>query len=163
MGSDGEVTKRAKLCPQQAKKDTSGEWITIKTVPWPQEVSWPRKKIDPFPMLKILLASGVAASAVALASPAHSAPVYFNPEANVGSNLDTGVGGMDVDLHIGIEGGGAYAQIGPMVKVPDTGEVDYGISGKAGYGFGPGYTELSFVSYDDDTSINLKVGGKFQL
>jgi hypothetical protein len=114
-------------------------------------------------MLKILLASGVAASAVALASPAHSAPVYFNPEANVGSNLDTGVGGMDIDLHLGIESGGAYAQIGPMVKVPDTGEVDYGISGKAGYGFGPGYTELSFVSYDDDTTINLKVGGKFQL
>ena len=114
-------------------------------------------------MLKVLLASGVAASAVALASPAHSAPVYFNPEANVGSNLDTGVGGMDIDLHLGIKSGGAYAQIGPMVKVPDTGEVDYGISGKAGYGFGPGYTELSFVSYDDDTSINLKVGGNFQL
>ena len=114
-------------------------------------------------MLKVLLASGVAASAVALASPAHSAPVFFNPEANVGSNLDTGVGGMDVDLHLGIEGGGAYAQIGPMIKVPDTGEVDYGVSGKAGFGFGSGYTELSFVSYDDDTSINLKVGGKFQL
>ena len=89
--------------------------------------------------------------------------VYFNPEANVGGDLETGVGGMDVDLHIGIEGGGAYAQIGPLVKIPDTGEVDYGVSGKAGYGFGPGYTELSFVSYDDDTSINLKVGGKFQL
>ena len=114
-------------------------------------------------MLKILLASGVAASAVALASPAHSAPVYFNPEANVGSNLDTGVGGMDIDLHLGIESGGAYAQIGPMIKVPDTGEVDYGVSGKAGYSFGPGLTELSFVSYDDDTSINLKVAGKFQL
>ena len=72
-------------------------------------------------MLKVLLASGVAVSAVALASPA-LADVYFNPEANVGGNLDTGVGGMDVDLHIGIEGGGAYAQIGPMVKIPDTGE-----------------------------------------
>ena len=114
-------------------------------------------------MLKALLVSGVAASAVALASPAHSAPVYFNPEANVGSNLDTGVGGMDIDLHLGVESGGAFAQIGPVIKVPDSGEVDYGVSGKAGYGFGPGYTELSFVSYDDDTSINLKVGGKFQL
>ena len=114
-------------------------------------------------MLKVLLASGVAASAVALASPANAAPVYFNPEANVGSNLDTGVGGMDIDLHLGVESGGAYAQIGPMVKVPDTGDVDYGISGKAGYGFGPGHTELSFVSYDDDTTINLKVGGKFSL
>ena len=114
-------------------------------------------------MLKALIASSAVVGSVALACPAHAAPVYFNPEANVGGNLDTGVGGMDVDLHIGIEGGGAYAQVGPMVKIPDTGEVDYGISGKAGYGFGPGYTELSFVSYDDDTSINLKVGGKFQL
>ena len=114
-------------------------------------------------MLKVLLASGVAASAVALASPAHSAPVFFNPEANVGGNLDTGVGGMDVDLHIGIEGGGAYAQIGPLVKIPDTGEVDYGVSGKAGYGFGPGYTELSFATIDSDTTFNLKVGGKFDL
>ena len=114
-------------------------------------------------MLKTLIASGVVGIASVLASPVNAAPVYFNPEANVGSDLDTGVGGMDVDLHIGIEGGGAYAQIGPMVKIPDTGEVDYGVSGKAGYGFGPGYTELSFVSYDDDTSINLKVGGKFQL
>ena len=112
-------------------------------------------------MLKILLASGVAASAVVLASPVHAAPVYFNPEANVGANLDDGVSGMDVDLHIGIEGGGAYAQIGPMIKVPDTGEVDYGISGKAGYGSDFGYTEVSFVSYDDDTNINLKVGRKF--
>ena len=114
-------------------------------------------------MLKTLIVSGVVGIASAMALPVHAAPVYFNPEANVGSNLDTGVGGMDIDLHLGIEGGGAYAQVGPMVKVPDTGEVDYGISGKAGYGFGPGYTELSFVSYDDDTSINLKVGGKFSL
>ena len=115
-------------------------------------------------MIKFFSALSVAASVAALAPMSvTAAPVYFNPEANVGGDLEQGVGGLDLDLHVGIEGGGAYAQIGPMVKVPDTGEVDYGISGKAGYGFGPGYTELSFVSYDDDTSINLKVGGKFQL
>ena len=45
-------------------------------------------------MLKVLLASGVAASAVALASPAH-ADVYLNPEYNVANYLDTGVGGME--------------------------------------------------------------------
>ena len=114
-------------------------------------------------MLKTLIASGVVGIASVLALPAHAVPVYFNPEANVGSNLDTGVGGMDIDLHLGIESGGAYAQIGPMVKVPDTGEVDYGISGKAGYGFGPGYTELSFTNMDSDTTFNLKVGGSFDL
>ncbi len=107
--------------------------------------------------------SGLGGIASVLALPVPAAPVYLNPDANDDGNLDTGVGGMDIDLHLGIEGGGAYAQIGPMVKVPDTGEVDYGISGKAGYGFGPGYTEASFVSYDDDTTINLKVGGKFSL
>jgi hypothetical protein len=114
-------------------------------------------------MIKQLVIGAVASAAALAPLSATAAPVYFNPEANVGGNLDNGVGGMDVDLHLGIEGGGAYAQIGPMIKVPDTGEVDYGVSGKAGYGFGPGYTELSFVSYDDDTSINLKVGGKFSL
>ena len=115
-------------------------------------------------MIKFFSALSVAASVAALAPMSvTAAPVYFNPEANVGSNLDTGVGGMDVDLHIGIEGGGAYAQIGPLVKIPDTGEVDYGVSGKAGYGFGPGYTELSFATIDSDTSFNLKVGGKFDL
>ena len=88
----------------------------------------------------------------------------FNPEANVGATGSNGVGGADVDLHLGIEGNGAYAQIGPMIRVPDTGtDTEVGISGKAGYGFGPGYTELSFATIDSDTSFNLKVGGKFDL
>ena len=51
-----------------------------------------------------------------------------------------------------------------MIRVPDTGtDTEVGISGKAGYGFGPGYTELSFATIDSDTSFNLKVGGKFDL
>ena len=115
-------------------------------------------------MIKAFLVSGaVAIAGAALGSPAIAGP-YFNPEANVGATGANGVGGADVDLHVGIEGNGAYAQIGPMIRVPDTGtETEVGISGKAGYGFGPGYTELSFATIDSDTSFNLKVGGKFDL
>ena len=116
-------------------------------------------------MIKFFSALSVAASVAALAPLSVSAaPVYFNPEANVGASGSDGVGGADLDLHLGIEGNGAYAQIGPMVRIPDSGtDTEVGISGKAGYGFGPGYTELSFATIDSDTSFNLKVGGKFDL
>ncbi len=116
-------------------------------------------------MIKFFSALSVAASVAALAPLSVSAaPVFFNPEANIGATGSDGVGGVDVDLHLGIEGNGAYAQIGPMIRVPDTGtDTEIGISGKAGYGFGPGYTELSFATIDSDTSFNLKVGGKFDL
>ena len=114
-------------------------------------------------MLKALLVSSAVVGSAVLGSPAIAGP-YFNPEANVGATGANGVGGADVDLHVGIEGNGAYAQIGPMVRIPDTGtDTEVGISGKAGYGFGPGYTELSFATIDSDTSFNLKVGGKFDL
>ena len=116
-------------------------------------------------MIKFFSALSVAASVAALAPLSVSAaPVFFNPEANIGATGSNGVGSADVDLHLGIEGNGAYAQIGPMIRVPDTGtETEVGISGKAGYGFGPGYTELSFATIDSDTTFNLKVGGKFDL
>ena len=114
-------------------------------------------------MLKALLVSSAVVGSAVLGSPAIAGP-YFNLEANVGATGANGVGGADVDLHVGIEGNGAYAQIGPMVRVPDSGtETEVGISGKAGYGFGPGYTELSFATIDSDTTFNLKVGGKFDL
>jgi hypothetical protein len=38
-----------------------------------------------------------------------------------------------------------------------------GVSGKAGYSFGAGYSELSFSSIDNDTTWNLKVGKSFDL
>ena len=70
---------------------------------------------------------------------------------------------MDLEgLHIGIEGGWCVRSDRPHGQIPDAGK-RLGVSGKAGYGFGPGYTELSFTNITDDTSINLKVGGKFQL
>nr|BAR27003.1 outer membrane protein A-like protein [uncultured Mediterranean phage uvMED] len=113
-------------------------------------------------MLKTLIASGVVGIASVLALPAHAAPVYFNPEVNVGADKD-GVGSATAEFHLGVKSQGAYAQIGPMLQVPDSGETEVGVSGKAGYGFGPGYTELSFSSMDSDTSVSLKVGGSFDL
>ena len=50
-----------------------------------------------------------------------------------------------------------------MIQVPDTGDTEVGVSGKAGYSFGAGYSELSFSSIDSDTSFNLKVGKSFDL
>jgi len=115
-------------------------------------------------MIKSFVTGAAVIAATALAPLSAIAGPYFNPEANVGATGSNGVGGADVDLHLGIEGNGAYAQIGPMIRVPDTGtDTEVGISGKAGYGFGPGYTELSFATIDSDTSFNLKVGGKFDL
>ena len=108
--------------------------------------------------------TGAAVIAVSALAPlsAISGPLYFNPEANVGAGED-GVTGATVDLHLGAKGEGFFAQIGPMVQVPDTGDTEVGVSGKAGYNFGAGYSELSFASIDSDTSFNLKVGKTFDL
>ena len=102
---------------------------------------------------------GAAAFAVSALAPlsAIAGPLYFNPEANVGAGED-GVTGATVDLHLGAKGEGFFAQIGPMIQVPDTGDTEVGVSGKAGYSFGAGYSELSFSSIDNDTTWNLKVG-----
>lgn len=103
-------------------------------------------------------AIGAAAIAVSALAPLSAvAGPYFNPEANVGAGED-GVTGATVDLHLGAKGEGFFAQIGPMIQVPDTGDTEVGISGKAGYSFGAGYSELSFSSIDNDTTWNLKVG-----
>ena len=114
-------------------------------------------------MIKAFLVSGaVAIAGAALGSPAISGPLYLNPEANVGAG-ENGVTGATVDLHVGAKGEGFFAQIGPMLSVPDTGDTTVGVSGKAGYSFGAGYSELSFTSIDSDTSFNLKVGKYFDL
>jgi hypothetical protein len=108
--------------------------------------------------------TGAAVIAVSALAPlsAIAGPFYFNPEANVGAGED-GVTGATVDLHLGVKNEGFFAQIGPMVQVPDTGDTEVGVSGKAGYSFGAGYSELSFASIDSDTSFNLKVGKTFDL
>mgnify|MGYP006001366333 CR=1 FL=1 len=89
--------------------------------------------------------TGAAAIAVSALAPLSvtAAPVYFNPEVNIGADADNGVGAATAEFHLG--------------------ETEVGVSGKAGYGFGPGYTELSFTNMDSDTTFNLKVGGSFDL
>jgi len=113
--------------------------------------------------------TGAAVIAVSALAPlsAIAGPLYFNPEANVGAG-ENGVTGATVDLHLGAksESGtdeGFFAQIGPMVQIPDTGDTEVGVSGKAGYNFGAGYSELSFASINSDTNFNLKVGKSFDL
>ena len=82
-------------------------------------------------MLKTLLASGVAVSAVALASPAQADGFYINPEYN-GAFSGSDFGGGVLDGHVGFEAGAFYIQGGPSVLMPDGGDVETGFSAKTG-------------------------------
>ena len=119
-------------------------------------------------MLKILLVSGVAASAAAaLASPA-SAGTYANVENNAG--YQNGFQGSNTDIHIGYEGGdgvyGFYLQGGPALVSPSGGDVDMELSGKIGGSVQASpnvsiYGELSFITAEDDPSVGTKLGAKW--
>jgi len=112
-------------------------------------------------MFKLLIASGVAVSAAALASPAIAGELYLNPEANFGVGLDSGVGGGIVEGHIGYGfDNGAYVQVGPALLLPDAGENEFEISGKAGISAGPLYGEVSFIT-GEELSLGFKTGAKF--
>ena len=115
-------------------------------------------------MIKAFLVSGaVAIAGAALGSPAIADQgFYVNPEINIGVGTETGVGGAVTDLHVGYEfKNGAYAQIGPSLVTPDTGDSEVELSGKAGISGGPIYTEVSFSTGDTETTGNIKVGGRF--
>ena len=108
------------------------------------------------------LVFGVAAGALALAPLSARADWYVNPELNIGVGTETGVGGAVTDLHVGYEfKNGAYAQMGPSLVTPDTGDSEIELSGKAGISGGPIYTEVSFSTGDTETTGNIKVGGRF--
>ena len=83
-------------------------------------------------MIKTLIASGVAVSAAALASPA-LAGTYLNIENNAG--YQDGYQGSTTDLHVGYEGGdgiyGFYIQGGPAIDA-EGGDTDMKVSGKIG-------------------------------
>ena len=127
-------------------------------------------------MLKTLIASGVAVSAVVLGSPAIASP-YINVENNAGfaggDGLDMDFTGSVTDFHIGIEGGDEaswYMQAGPALISPDGGDADVEFAGKirgsvvvsAGEKLSI-YGEVSFITVDDFDAANVgtKIGAKY--
>tara|TARA_A100001201_G_scaffold100920_1_gene86691 strand:- start:42 stop:404 length:363 start_codon:yes stop_codon:yes gene_type:complete len=115
-------------------------------------------------MLKTLLASGVAVSAVALASPAQAdSSFYLNPEWN-GGWTGSDFSGAVFDGHVGYKAGGFYIQGGPSWVQPDAGETEVGFSAKTGVSAPVAeeldvYGEVSFAKYKDaDAGYGLKAG-----
>ena len=118
-------------------------------------------------MIKILIASGVAVSAAALASPA-LAGTYLNVENNAG--YQDGYQGSTTDLHVGYEGGdgiyGFYLQGGPAIVSPDGGDTDMELSGKVGGSVQvvedvSVYGEVSFITAEEDPAVGTKLGWKW--
>ena len=118
-------------------------------------------------MIKALIASGAAVSAVALGSPVF-AGTYANVENNAG--YQDGFQGSTTDIHIGYEGGdgvyGFYLQGGPALVSPSGGDVDMELSGKIGGSVQASenvsiYGELSFITAEDDPSVGTKLGAKW--
>jgi hypothetical protein len=114
-------------------------------------------------MLKALIASSAVVGSAVLASPAAvKADVYYNPEINIGVGSDSGLGAAVVDAHVGYKfENGAYVQAGPAIILPDQGSTELQVSGKAGMSSGPIYGEVSFMTGDDETGVNIKVGAVF--
>ena len=118
-------------------------------------------------MIKTLIASGVAVSAAALASPALASP-FVNVENNAG--YQDGYLGSTTDMHIGYEGGdgiyGYYLQGGPAIVSPDGADAEIELSGKIGgsvqatEAFGV-YAEASFITTDSEPAIGTKIGAKW--
>ena len=118
-------------------------------------------------MLKTLIASGVAVSAAALASPA-LADIYVNPEFNGGSYGDEYLGGT-LNLDVGYElSDGVYSffiQGGPAVVMPQGVENEIEFAGKFGGSVAVSekasiYGELSGMT-GDELSIGTKLGAKY--
>ena len=118
-------------------------------------------------MIKTLIASGVAVSAAALASPA-LADVYVNPEFNGGSYGDDYLGGT-LNLDVGYElSEGAYSfyiQGGPALVMPNGADNEVEFAGKFGGSIQASdsvavYGELSGIT-GDELSVGTKLGLKY--
>ena len=114
-------------------------------------------------MIKTLIASGVAVSAAALASPA-LAGTYVNVENNAG--YQDGYQGSTTDLHVGYEGGdatyGFYIQGGPAIVMPSGADQELEIAGKFGGSVKVNdnvsvYGELSGIT-GDELTVGSKLG-----
>ena len=117
-------------------------------------------------MIKTLIASGAAVSAVALGSPV-LAGTYVNIENNAG--YQDGYQGSTTDLHVGYEGGdatyGFYIQGGPAIT-SDGSDSDMELSGKVGGSVQVAedvsiYGEVSFITAEDDPAVGTKLGWKW--
>ena len=118
-------------------------------------------------MFKLLIASGVAVSAAALASPA-LADVYVNPEFNGGSYGNDWLGGtLNLDVGYEVSDGpySFYIQGGPAIVMPDGVESEIEFAGKFGGSVAVSekasvYGELSGMT-GDELSIGSKLGIKY--
>ena len=118
-------------------------------------------------MIKTLIASGVAVSAAALASPA-LADVYVNPEFNGGIYGDDYLGGtLNLDVGYEVSDGpySFYIQGGPAVVMPDGLDQELELAGKFGGSVAVSekasvYGELSGIT-GDEFSVGTKLGMKY--
>ena len=112
----------------------------------------------------------LAAAATVLAAPAAIAGPYVNLESN------SGFGGSDyagsvVEAHIGADidlsdSASAYLQAGPAFVLPDGGDNETELSGKAGVNVAMSeklgaYGEYAFITGDDELGSNVKLGLKY--
>ena len=107
--------------------------------------------------------SGVLAGSAALAGP------YVNVENNAGYSGGDYLGST-TDMHVGFEGGDSvysyYVQGGPAYSSPQGEDGEFELSGKIGGNvqaterFGI-YSELSFITADEDPSVGSKFGVKY--
>ena len=120
-------------------------------------------------MIKLLIASGVAVSAAALASPALAdSGVYVNPEFNGGSYGNDWLGGtLNLDVgYVGYDGVYSfYIQGGPAVVMPDGLDQELELAGKFGGSVAVSesasvYGELSGIT-GDEFSVGTKIGMKY--
>ena len=108
-------------------------------------------------------ALGAAAALLTFGGAGMAGEVYVNPEVNTGFGTDSGFGSAIVEGHVGYDfDNGAYVQAGPAVLIPDSGESEIELSGKAGIGSGPLYGEVSFIT-GDELTVGIKAGAKFNI
>jgi len=169
MGSDGEVTQRKSVCCRQTQTDKTGQWHKQSPQTRQKEIPWPGKTLILFPMIKTLIASGVAVSAAALASPALAeGNIYVNPEFNgssYGDSYNGGVLNLDVGYELSEGGYSFYIQGGPALVMPNGADNEVEFAGKFGGSVAVSekasvYGELSGIT-GDELSVGSKVGMKY--
>ena len=112
----------------------------------------------------------LAAAATVLAAPAAIAGPYVNLESNSGF-AGSDYAGSVVEAHLGADidlsdSASAYLQAGPAFVLPDGGDNETELSGKAGVNVAMtdklgAYGEYSFITGDDELASGVKLGLKY--